>query len=408
MPRSRERTALSRRNRSGHPTRVLCVEVNEDGTVGGSHQALYDLVKGLDRERFEPVVLFYQDNPFSDRLRELGVEVHTYERERERELEVRLRGHPLSKALDILFGAVLRRTRFLRRHSIGLLHLNNSPGLGFNDWLPAARLASIPCVVSAMIIAPHGEGPVKRALMRGFDAVIPVSRYILEDWAAAVGIPRKRMHVVHHGVDLEAFRARVSRTPEDVRAELGVPPGHALAVMVGNIREWKGQHVVLEALALLDEGVRNRLYTVFAGGAGDQHGAYLSRLRELVEGYGLQECVSFLGPRSDAPNLLNAADIAIHASVRPEPGGIAVLEAMAVGAAVVAADVGGHTEVLTADSGFTFDTTYPQALAEHLVHLVESEELRRRVGEKAKERMEEFSVERNVHATQDVYEAVLA
>jgi hypothetical protein len=216
------------------------------------------------------------------------------------------------------------------------------------------------------------------------------------------------MRIVHHGVDLEAFRNRVGRSVEEVRRELGVPPDRVLAVMVANIRKWKGQHVVLEALALLDEPVRDELFTVFAGAAGGRDDKYVGSLEELVKQHGLEDSVAFLGPRSDVPDLLSAADIALHASIRPEPGGIAVLEAMSLGRPVIAADVGGHAEVMTEDSGFTFDTAHPRELAAHLARLVESDELRRQVGERARRRMEEFSIERNVRETQAVYDAVLA
>jgi glycosyltransferase involved in cell wall biosynthesis len=156
------------------------------------------------------------------------VEVHTYEKERARELEVRRGGHPFAKPFDMLAGAALRRARFLRTHAIGLLHLNNSPASGYDDWLPAARLARIPCVVSVMSVTPKRVSRVGRLLMRRFDAVIPVSHYIKDDWAAA-GIPMERMHVVHHGVDVDAFRSSVARDPDEVRAELKVPPERALA-----------------------------------------------------------------------------------------------------------------------------------------------------------------------------------
>jgi hypothetical protein len=383
------------------------VEANEDGTVGGSHQALFDLVKGMDRESFEPVVLFYQDNPFCSRLRELGVEVHTFEGEREREIALRLRGDKLSKALDILVGATRRRARFLRTHSIGLVHLNNSPALGYDDWLPAARLARLPCVVSVMSVVPKRLGRGSRLLMPRFDAVIPVSRYIRDDWAAA-GIPPERMSIVHHGVDVEAFRARVAREPEAVRHELGVRPGQVLAVMVANVRWWKGQHVVLEALALLGGTIRGRLFTAFAGGSGVQDEPYVRQIEQLVREHDLGESVAFLGPRDDVSDLLNAADVALHASVRVEPGGIAVLEAMTMGTPVIAADVGGHAEVLTPEAGLTFDTSRPEALAAHLTTLVEDQELRHRMGACGRARMEEFTIERNVRETQEVYEAVLS
>jgi glycosyltransferase involved in cell wall biosynthesis len=375
--------------------------------VGGSHQALYDLVKRIDRDLYQPVVLFYQDNVFSNALRAAGVEVITFERERERELAVRRSGRPVSKLLDIIFGAIHRRSRLLRSRSIDLLHLNNSPATGFDDWLPAARLSGIPCITSVMSVAPAVSGRIKRALMRRFDAVIPVSRYIRDNWAAAVGIPAERLHVVHHGVDIEALDARVGKTRAEIRSELAVPTDSVLAVMVGNIREWKGQHVVLEALSRLEGRTRNRIFTVFAGEAGVKDAAYASRLQALVREHGLADRVAFLGPRNDAPALLKAADVAIHASVSPEPGGIAVLEAMALGATVIAADVGGHTEVMTAETGFTFDTRNPSALAELLARLAEDDELRRRIGPRARERMLEFGIGRNVRETQAVYAAVL-
>jgi glycosyltransferase involved in cell wall biosynthesis len=213
---------------------------------------------------------------------------------------------------------------------------------------------------------------------------------------------------VHHGVDVEAFRSRVARGPEAVRDELGVPAGHALAVMVANVRWWKGQHVVLEALALLDETIRGRLFTAFAGGSGVQDEPYVRQIEQLVREHDLGESVAFLGPRDDVPDLLNAADVALHASIRAEPGGIAVLEAMTMGTPVIAADVGGHAEVLTPEAGLTFDTSRPEALAAHLTTLVEDEELRRSMGACGRARMEEFTIERNVRETQEVYEAVLS
>ncbi len=67
---------------SGPPIRVLYVEANEDGTVGGSYQALYDLVRTVPRHRVEPTVLFYQHNAFADRLREKGIAVLSYDQVR--------------------------------------------------------------------------------------------------------------------------------------------------------------------------------------------------------------------------------------------------------------------------------------------------------------------------------------
>ena len=79
------------------PKRVLLIECNEDGTIGGSHQALFDLVRSLDKARYEPVVLFYQSNIYEEKLRALGIEVHSFEEVRKRELRIRNLGHPIRK-----------------------------------------------------------------------------------------------------------------------------------------------------------------------------------------------------------------------------------------------------------------------------------------------------------------------
>jgi hypothetical protein len=127
-------------------SRILLVENNEDGTVGGSHKIQADLVTRLSRE-FEPVVLYYQDNLWAERLRAAGLEVHTWDEVRRREKqEYAARGKV--GTLVTLANAIAFRRRFIREQGIALVHLNNSPFNGLDDWLPAARLAGVPCVVS--------------------------------------------------------------------------------------------------------------------------------------------------------------------------------------------------------------------------------------------------------------------
>ena len=67
----------------GAPKRVLLVEMNEDGTVGGSQQALFDLVTRRDRTAFQPSVVFYEENRLANHLRNDGISVHIREAERD-------------------------------------------------------------------------------------------------------------------------------------------------------------------------------------------------------------------------------------------------------------------------------------------------------------------------------------
>jgi len=382
------------------PKRVLLIECNEDGTIGGSHQALFDLVRSLDKARYEPVVLFYQNNIYEEKLRALGIEVHSFEEVRKRELRIRNLGHPIRKKVDII-AAVPRRFQFLRAHRIDLVHLNNMPSVGSDDWLPAACLARIPCVASAMGVE-SGLGLCRDFLIRHYDRVLAVSNYIAGAMKEC-GIPEDRIDVVNHGVDLERLRSMVKRDRDDVRKELGVEPEQVLAVMVANVRAWKGQHVVLAALKQLDPDVRRRLRVAFAGVAGKEDEAYAESLQQTVRSNDLERCVTFLGWRSDVSDLFNAADIALHASTTPEPGGIAVLEAMALGKAVVAANRGGHTEYLVDGAGRTFDVNDPGELARILTELVNAPEMRQALAREALSRVEMYTLRRNGERTQAVY-----
>jgi glycosyltransferase involved in cell wall biosynthesis len=388
------------------PHRILMVEVNEDHTVGGSYQALFDLARLLDRREFEPVVLFYQDNVFADRLRALGIEVHLFAAERKIELSVHLSGKKLRKLREI-WRAVIRRRRFLEAHRIDLLHLNNHPTLTSDDWLPAARLAGIPCVVNAMGESGPERRWIKRRLLRSYDRVIAISDHMRRRMRA-LGIADSRIATVHLGLDAPAYRGRVRRLPGDVRRDLGVEPGRVLAVMVGNIRQWKGQHVVLEALGGLSSEMRRRLLVLFVGATAPMDEPYAATLRDMVCRLGLGETVRFVGGRQDVPDIVNAADICLHASVTPEPFGLVIVEAMALGRPMVAAGTGGPAEILTPTSGVLYDPTRPAELAAALTKLVEDGPLRESLGREALSRVKEFSLERNVAGNVSVYRELLA
>jgi glycosyltransferase involved in cell wall biosynthesis len=399
------RSRAGRARTGSAPWRVLEIELNEDGTVGGSHQALYDLVRNMDRTEFEPVVLFNQDNAFVTRLKADGTEVHLYESERELERTVQRSGSRPAKVVKGLAG-IVRRYRFLRRHRIDLVHVNNTPFYGNDDWLPAARLAGIPIVANSLGEVIRHRSPILRWLSGSFDRVMPNSDYIAKA-VIDVGIPSERIQRVYPGIDIEAFRSRVRRAPESVRAELGVASETMLIAMVGNVREWKGQHVVLEALARLSEAERQRLLVIFVGATAEVDAPYEERLRQMVADNGLTGCARFLGRRGDVPDLMQTADVVLHASVIPEPFGLVVVEAMALGRPVVAADSGGPAEILTPGSGITFDSGEPAQLTDILRRLLSSPQLLTELGSGARERVLEFSIERHVAAMQAIYRKFL-
>ena len=386
------------------PRRVVLVETNEDGSVGGSHRSLAWLVMNLDRARFDPLVVFYQDNAVAEELRAAGVAVEAWDARRARERSWR-RGS-LGSLLAQPF-VLAERLRFIRDRRPALVHINNSPFAGFDDWLPACRLARIPCLAHARGAWHSRPGLGRRLLARRFDRVIAVSRHVAESWAR-FGVPRERLRVIPNGIDLAAFRARLRRGPGAIRSELGVPDGGYLVLLPGTQLRWKGQDVALEALARLDPGLRSRTVLAFAGGtSGSEGGGYRRRLDEIVAREGLAASVRFLGHRDDVPDLMRAADVVLHASTAPEAFGLVLLEAMALGRPLVASALGGPAEVVTASAGRLFDPSRPDALAAELASLLGDPALRARLGEGGLALVETYSVAATARAVGATYDELL-
>jgi glycosyltransferase involved in cell wall biosynthesis/O-antigen/teichoic acid export membrane protein len=383
--------------------RVLYVEANEDGTTGGSHRALHDLLTHLDRSRFAPVVLFYERNRYVDALR--GEEVHLWDAARATERTIPQTGH-LAQRLRAFAPAVARRVAFLVRERIALVHLNNSPGLGFDDWLPAARIAGVPCVAHVrgeFWVASHAIG---RRMQRRFTRLVAVSDY-MADFCRRQKVAPGRIVTIHDGIDAERLEASLRRTPAAVRAELGVGEGQLLLVMVGHLRQWKGQHLLIDALRRLGEPARGRFVGAFVGGEPAGEESYVAGLHETVERHGLALAVRFLGARNDAGDLVRAADVVVHASTSPEPFGLVVLEAMQLGRPVVAAGLGGPVEIVASDTGMLFDPLNPAALAACIERLAGDTALRAQLGAGGRERARHFAVSQTAALVQDLYEEVL-
>lgn len=386
-------------------TRVLFVECNEDGTVGGSHQVLYDMVRAFDRSIVDPVVLFYQDNRFADALRASGMPVHVWETERRSEIAARQNGGKAGLLVSML-AEIRRRRAFLERERIDLVHLNNSPFVGHDDWLPAARLRRIPIVTSARgdATARLGASLLHRLqwmLVRRFDRVLCVSQYIAAAMRAH-GIADERVRVVHDGVDRSKLSRQV-RPAADLRRELGVPDGRLLVSMIGNIREWKGQHVLLEALTLVPPATRERLFVMLVGAMGSGDDVYSNRLRAQIASSGLEGVVSMVGPRGDIPDVMASSDIVVHSSILAEPGGTVVIEAMTFGAPVIAADRGGHLDYFLPGLGLVHDVSRPEQLAGHLTRLANDPDERARMVRLSRERALEFSIDATARKMEQVY-----
>jgi glycosyltransferase involved in cell wall biosynthesis len=216
---------------------------------------------------------------------------------------------------------------------------------------------------------------LERLVARGADAVLGVSAD-LEDRLRELGASDVRHAVVPAPAALAA-----RSTPEVTRAELGVEAA-AVVLCVARLAEQKGLPLLLDAVHLLTEGEPlGRDVVVLVAGDGPLR----ERLAARVAADGLP--VRLLGWRDDVGDLLTVADAVVSSAVW-EGQPLAVQQALQAGAAVVATDVGGTSEV-TADAALLVPGGDAPALAAGIRRVLTDsrarEELRARARRRARE-----------------------
>jgi glycosyltransferase involved in cell wall biosynthesis len=401
------------------PQKILFCENNTDGTIGGSYFSLLYLVRGLDRSRYSPIVVFHSENDLLSEFRNAGAEVLVWPRPKSSAFSappgsgvivnkvVRPAVTAMQKGLNFSRSFLLpafKMAGFLRRRGIRIVHLNNSV-LRNHDWMLAALIARVKCLTHE-----RGINPVYSRTARFFgkrlDAVICISTAVSENMRLR-GANFENLVTIHNGLDPDDLLERRGAT--DVRVAHGIFPEDYLIVMIGNIREWKGQETLIRALGGLRRAHLAVIRCLLVGATTPGDLPYEQRLRGLVAAHGLERQVIFTGYQSGVGDYLTAADVVIHASINPEPFGRVILEAMACRKPVIAARGGAIPEIVEEGrTGLMFHPGDTESLRAALVTLFEKPDRGRKWGEQGFDRLvREFPITKNVKATEALYERLL-
>ncbi len=397
--------------------KIVFVEASSGSVVGGSLTGLMHMLNGLDPERTRAAVILYEDKPIIRDLRQRGIPVHVTGRKklpkehlfqsRSAYQSVKRRKRVAAWSWSARAAATLaletlpslaRLVPLIRAESPDILHACNG-FRGNMDAILAARVCGIPCVVHSKGFDKYSF--VERLAARGVAAGISMTRAI-EEHNHRNGVYARRSYVVYDGLDLDAFC--VARSRAEVRREFGIDDDASVAAVVGNIQPWKGQHVLLEAHAALAREGR-KFTTLVVGGVHRSGEAYAQELRAYVRDAGISDSVVFTGPRQDVADLMNAADIVVHCSVRAEPFGRVIIEGMSVGRPVVATCAGGVPEfVRDGVDGVLVEPGNSRDLAASISRILDDADYAASLSQAAKAKAAEFSVKAHVDAIYQVYQ----
>jgi len=384
-------------------------------TFGGSTQSLCCLIRALDKERFEPVLVTGQSSEFLAQHFDCTWYHYVPKLPWVNNLKYRkiaafrlFHFRLLRKMLNlsrflywIVFVTIPEAVKYFRlgrKHGVTLVHLNNIFGSQLAGIL-AAKFLRVPCVAHLRDF--EEVHPITRFYARMIDHHVAISGAVREN-LLKLGVPDRRISVIHNGVDLDEF----SDSPDYTYLfqEFGIGTRQLRYGIFSRIIDWKGiREFIVAAKIVAHEFPAAKAFIV--GGKSDGEDVFMQEMHKLVLDLNLENIVIFTGYRSDVPALMGFMDIVVHASKQPEPFGRVVIEGMAMKKPVVATKGGGPLEiVIEEETGFLVEMGDSGALAQSVMTLLRQPALRLMMGLAGRERVEQcFSTQRNVGKMADIY-----
>lgn len=357
--------------------------------VGGIERRLVGVLPRLRAKGWRVAVICLRERgALADDLEREGVPVETV---------------PLKSRLDP--GSIQRLARRLKELKPAIVHSHmyrsNVPGT------IAARLAGVRTCFAQV----HNVGTWESWRQRWLDAslcrwragVVCVSGAVRDDVVRALGIPQQKAPVLYNGIDTgrfapdEAVRART-------RAELRLDDDETMALVPARLHPQKTPLAVLEAFARARTHLHGHALRLMFAGDGPLEGD----LRDAVGRAGLGGIVQLLGRRDDMPRLFNAADVVVLSSTK-EGFSNAIVEALASGRPVIAADVGGNREAIDRpEVGWIHGAGDTAALEAQIVEAMGDREALAARAPACRARGLCFSIETMIDATDALYREALA
>ena len=301
-----------------------------------------------------------------------------------------------------------RTFKLLRKMNCTIFHCNND----HTSPIIAAKLARVPIKIwsklamssyyelGAAPVGLHKLMPSLRITTFLANRVLAICGSVKDELAKQVGFDHKIV-VVDAPVPVNKY---ISATKMNIREEFSFLPEDIVITAVGHSVEVKGWDLAIKAFAQVAKKVPcAKLLLVGKHTSAVFH----QKLCSLVEQNNLSNRVIFTGSRGDIENILKASDLFVFPS-RSEGGAGALIEARAAGLACIATDAGGIPEVIKNNvNGFLFQRENADELAEKILTLLSSPDLKAKFIEAGLQGLDKYTIETYVNNVFSCYQELL-
>ncbi|WP_206997188.1 glycosyltransferase family 4 protein [Trinickia mobilis] len=357
-------------------SQVKVLAVDQTGSLGGAELSLLEIAKNL-KETMK--VVLFSDGPFRIALEEAGVNVDVLDAPALHGVSKNGKGLPKVRSLTGLVSLVRETCR--RARDADIIYANTQRAMVIGAIAGLFVRKPVVWHLRDIVSAEHFGG-VQRAIIKwssklGLDHVIANSEASAREFVALTNVDKGRVDVVFNGISEAPFAALERVSNAELRARFSLPLDAFLVGAYSRLASWKGQHVLLEAVAANPD-----MHAVLVGAALFGEDAYETQLRAYVQEHGIANRVHFLGFQRDVAACMKAVDVVAHTSITPEPFGRVIVEGMLAKRPVVASRAGGVVEIVDDGvNGMLCEPGDAQALAKTLAELQTNAQLRARLVE---------------------------
>jgi len=360
--------------------RILSVHNSSD--IYGASRCIERLAKRLHRDGHELFVVLPSGGPLKSLLEAAGAQVILHpalsviERSQLRSLGSKVR------FLVQLPISVLWLTLLIFRLRVDVVHTNCATVFSSPFAAALSGRRHIWHVRECFVDFPSMWKYYQHLINMFSATVIAISRTVKEQFDPRL---HQNITVVYDGLPSEDFEACPSEAVDRFRRRFNI--GGRSAAVVGRIK-WhrKGQEVFVRAAALLKAKYPDAKFLI-VGSCAPGNEAHGERLHQLVENLGLGSQVVFTGDIDNVRPAFASVDVIAVPSVQPEPLGLVVMEAMAMGTPVVGSKSGGIAEqVVDGAQGYLFEPGNETEMAAAIDRLFGDAELRRQMGIQGRDR----------------------
>ncbi len=360
------------------------LHISSARTYGGSERHVVDLCRGLQERGHQVFAALRPTSVWQDRLGMLPAD---------NILQVSIRNS---------FGifSAKRMADFVKEKGVEVLHAHIA-----RDYIPSS-IACMAAQPSRLVITRHVMFPLKpfnRFALKNAARVIGVSDAVGEQLAAT--FPREKIRIICNGIEIGEPAQNASKAGRAFREMHSIPEDALLVGTLGELRELKGQRdFVLAASEIVKEIPSVHFVVVGEDNTIDKR--FRRELRRLVSVFGMTDRFLWLDWLEDTVSFYSAIDLFVSPS-HSESFGLAILEAMANGTAVISTETDGAIQFLT-DPRQRVPINDPVKLARGCVELLAREVERLELG--AKGRLlaaEKYSLPRMLDETEALYREVV-